>query len=617
LYSVKCNKHSILNSNSTLVYSEHNKWYPLNGLQTLNLPICSRICRFQARLTNGIIKIDSILNSTKQSIFYIDLIETSKIKYECNNGFHLRTIPTSRQTNNNINLKNRRILIEKCQSNGIQEFVIIKRKSNNQKVKIENNFEEYDYDSDYYADFDDNDYYAEKTSYSDHLEKYHNLNTNINNNNNNEKHLYECVKYCKQIKQLNIHNGYLVPSLSSTNNKIQFSPGEQIKFYCKEGYATDLTKTLQQVSNMHTLECSINGTWHLVLKSANKYPSALHSKEISQLSECITVDDIFKQNEKKGGTNNNADIWLTNSLSYSDLNMRTFTMIFAICGLIILILLTSLLTLKLLKRKQNEIVFNNLSPQLDPLLATNNSNNININSNNNDNNVLNSDSLPDYALRTREIPAINGLNLSSSINNCYLPSYQEAIQQPAFTASIANNLETQPSTSNQLNNKIEDLATQTTSQINPSAPNRSRSGSVRSNLTTRSGSIRTTNSIATTTSSFNIPMPSYSNTNQRASNSSKTTSSIRSKRTSQLNSNKRQQRTNRSNTTTTNISMLSNDTNASIKGLRGSTNGVDLVSNNSSTNLSNVGQLITSTTNNNEDESSKLNLDCNNDINGP
>jgi hypothetical protein len=35
----------------------------------------------------------------------------------------------------------------------------------------------------------------------------------------------------------------------------QCSPGDQVKFYCREGYAPDLTRTVEQVSNMHRMYC--------------------------------------------------------------------------------------------------------------------------------------------------------------------------------------------------------------------------------------------------------------------------------------------------------------------------------------------------------------------------
>ena len=40
----------------------------------------------------------------------------------------------------------------------------------------------------------------------------------------------------------------------------QYSPDDQVKFNCREGYAPDLTRTVELVSNMQSLECTVNGS---------------------------------------------------------------------------------------------------------------------------------------------------------------------------------------------------------------------------------------------------------------------------------------------------------------------------------------------------------------------
>ena len=114
-----------------------------------------------------------------------------------------------------------------------------------------------------------------------------------------------------------IQNGYLVPNAKS----FQYSPGDQVKFYCREGYATDLTRTGEQVSNMHSLECSINGSWHLVLKStSNRFPSSLHKQEITKLNECSPVDSLFQKDSSI-----NKNLWLDTSLSGSSSNKASLS----------------------------------------------------------------------------------------------------------------------------------------------------------------------------------------------------------------------------------------------------------------------------------------------------
>ena len=292
--------------------------------------------------------------------------------------------------------------------------------------------------------------------------------------------------------------------------------------------------------------------------------------------------------------------------------MRTFTMIFAICGLIILILLTSILTLKLLKRKRNELIFNNFSPQLDPLLAnvvvgTSGSSTVgssSITAGHND------PTLPEYTVRAAAIQTplatrlVDASSLSSSMNQFYLPTYQEAIQQPIQQQAIQA-MAAATTTSTQVASISHDPKLD--QQINSQAPinagcTRSRSGSVRSTGTSRSanGSIRTANSTATTnsvgTASFHIPLASSSSasSSSRSKPTAGGSTSIRSKQigrtaVNQLNLIRRQaSKTNRSTNSSAisetngsgggNMSLMSNETNASIKGIRGSSSGLDLVS---------------------------------------
>jgi len=70
--------------------------------------------RFQARLTNGIIRVDSPVTSIEkqtkadanqqQDLLYMDLVETSKIKNECFDSYHLCSIPNSRGSSSSSGL---------------------------------------------------------------------------------------------------------------------------------------------------------------------------------------------------------------------------------------------------------------------------------------------------------------------------------------------------------------------------------------------------------------------------------------------------------------------------------------------------------------------------------
>ena len=292
---------------------------------------------------------------------------------------------------------------------------------------------------------------------------------------------------------------------------------------------------------------------------------------LKSLAKCSTVESYLDKQRKTL----KSDIWSSTptKISYNDLNMRTFSMLFAIGGCIMILLLTSLITMKFVQRKRHTFqeIF---SPQLDPLLF----------SSANESSSFSNSNTPDFrsALQQRQNgttqlqrsqptapqdPGIGSIGSSSDLNRChnnntllnaYLPSYEEALLQQPISVPIVNTIRdqtvtpmpnpftnslnnTQATTSSSLtsnqpnnhNNKSELIINETTSiiEIAPSTlqslgigagagssnhhhNNRSRSGSMRSNLTIRSatGSIRTNNSAGTTNSntSFNLPPPSSS-----------------------------------------------------------------------------------------------------------
>ena len=188
------------------------------------------MCRFQSRLTNGLIGVDSPLtfvnkqnNNNKTTLnkhhqqqshlFYMDLIETSKIKYECFETYHLRTIPNSRVAGSHSakslnDLKNRRVLVEKCQADGIEEFVLLRHKSkhNNNNRKQMKYEEYYDYANDYGDDDSDDDDdgdesgLANSNEYENYSDRLESMTLTSSSSSPNEKRLYECVQYCRGFK---------------------------------------------------------------------------------------------------------------------------------------------------------------------------------------------------------------------------------------------------------------------------------------------------------------------------------------------------------------------------------------------------------------------------------
>ena len=77
--------------------------------------------------------------------------------------------------------------------------------------------------------------------------------------------LHQCVKECSLFRtDFAPMNGFLAPA------RRQYAPGERLQFLCSEGYVAEMPVSVggvlkgYRLSNAHTLECSLNGTWHLV-----------------------------------------------------------------------------------------------------------------------------------------------------------------------------------------------------------------------------------------------------------------------------------------------------------------------------------------------------------------
>ncbi len=234
---------------------------------------------------------------------------------------------------------------------------------------------------------------------------------------------------------------------------------------------------------------------------------------------------LSKQEEK---LMKNKNQWFSSSLSNIDFNIRTLLMLFVISASIIVLLITSIATLRFYNRKQRHSALPELySPQLDPLL-------LNYSSGASDfrtrPQTVSRSQIQQRNCAVSEAPIysricstsdLNRINASAPLSNpnnfinAYLPSYEEALlEQPRnynqanFSAPIATSTipeatstNQQPCTSSSASNKNELVINETTSiiEIAPSTlqslglgcqgslgRTRSRSGSIRSNLTARS-----------------------------------------------------------------------------------------------------------------------------------
>lgn len=547
-FVAKCNEGFFLNSNSSEVIpiklNNQDNWIPLNDyLIKGHTLLCSKECTFQSSLINGFIQIEATKpKATLKNNMFIQAYENSQIKFRCFEGYNIRSL--SYKTGKIVNGNRGNNLNEKCESKGIEPLFkeTVKRKS----FKIKNE-------------------------------------TNSDQKTDNEKQFYQCFKYCS-LFQLNFTamNGFLVPA------RDLYEPGNQLQLLCNEGFLveipmytnTEIKKSKEvRLSNMHTLECSLNGTWYLItpntkiIKDSNTndlqnrfYEIGFTNEQLKKIAKCSPIGS-FLDSEHKNLLK--SDIWSSNgTLSYNDLNMRTFSMMFAIGGFIMILILISLVTMRFVQNKRQHLAgFRDIFS--DPLLFSNE--NPNFTSNTNDlysssaiasvqRSQIQTDQTVGGSLAFGSIGSSSDLNrLNSNQNqnllNAYLPSYEEALLQQPMNQNINSNLlqttriiqsHANNETNNLLNlaanqprtsaatlispshveppsNKNELVINETTSIIeiapstlqslgitNHNTNSRSRSGSIRSNLTVRSAnaSIRTTNSIGTNSNaSYNLPPP--------------------------------------------------------------------------------------------------------------
>lgn len=262
---------------------------------------------------------------------------------------------------------------------------------------------------------------------------------------------------------------------------------------------------------------------------------------------CLKVDTFLTKKNK------NSELWSHDS--YKELNIRTFSLLLVVGGCVICILVISLLTMRFYQKKQHNLGFREIfSPQLDPLLFSNETSNYSSNTSDfralPQNTVQRSQTQQQDCISTVAAAslAFGSIGSSSDLNRCnnipntngsYLPSYEEAMSQPPpaqlqpppnittflqqphnhqaptearssplFNQTDSTNSQPMTSSTAAANEKEASQINETTSiiEIAPSTlqslgittqHGRSRSGSIRSNFTIRSanGSIRTTNSI--------------------------------------------------------------------------------------------------------------------------
>ena len=248
---------------------------------------------------------------------------------------------------------------------------------------------------------------------------------------------HECIKYCEPFKiNYALAKLFVVPF-----RRESFYPGEKLILHCNEGHISSVINNNEnEYVNRFDLECEVNGKWYLKnfkVKSSNG-SYLIKNLEIAKSPICFSIDKLIKNPTKKSNTNNvnnNNSNSITNDLflgefTYSELNVRTFSMIILFCGLLFSIVILCLTIINYYSKRfaQRNLFF----PQNDPLICSE----VNVDR------ILNQEALISRSLpidtadtmphvQENQQTQLNALNWSSSVStqhvDCsHLPSYEEA-----------------------------------------------------------------------------------------------------------------------------------------------------------------------------------------------
>ena len=266
-------------------------------------------------MSNGILKINSSLNNrtlvvknSKQQengSFFMELFEHSQVKFECLHGYKLKT---TLGDGNEKHARGRKenFFVEKCE-------------------RPNSPFEDM-YDTSV-ANLD----FLKNVDYelSSHYPRYYRQSSN-----SQLTYRHECLKYCEPFKINHaLSKLFLVPLRRDV-----FFPGEKLTLHCNEGYIAVILNENEFI-NRFDLDCEENGKWYLKNFKVKDSNGTSHTKsvEINKLPICFSVDKLKAVHAK-----NNASDYFYGDFSYSELNVRTFSMIILFCGLLFSIVILCL-----------------------------------------------------------------------------------------------------------------------------------------------------------------------------------------------------------------------------------------------------------------------------------
>lgn len=269
-------------------------------------------------MPNGLIQIEdtsseltSYYNLAKRSTQhkYISLVETSRIKYECQAGFRLRV-----QQPSQLDLK-QPVLIEKC----------IRGVNQSQHVECVRTCRSLGLTAQVQAD-KANGFLVPVKSYFEPGQQV----------------VYMCSEgYAAQIPVL-------------VDNSNQSNQSETTNRY----YSV-------RMSNVNSFECSPNGSWHLIIAKLDDTSSTLSLNEITRLPQCLSIKELMRDQQQEtiltpdglledvvvAGTVNGTT---SDQMAYAELNIRSLLLMITVGGALIILLVLSALGLKIYHHRREE-----------------------------------------------------------------------------------------------------------------------------------------------------------------------------------------------------------------------------------------------------------------------
>ena len=271
----------------------------------------------------------------------MELFQNSRIKYQCFDGYTLRSFihPRRHRTSSSPSIDQTLVQVRYSRTYFIETCEPTKQQQQQRRVQSNQHNDDDDDDD----DDDDENHRIELDEYDDDDESLRRLmeandyqadggdddddDTAISPSPSasaNTMNTHECVKLCRALRAASFRtpNGLLVPQ------RDWYKPSERVSLMCKPGHVASL---LNRTSNMLRFECARNGTWHLVTAAADSQQAksrrrgsavSLSAESVERVPACVRlkgVEAILREYEN--GNINHGDFFydIRNSIN-NDLN---------------------------------------------------------------------------------------------------------------------------------------------------------------------------------------------------------------------------------------------------------------------------------------------------------